>query len=422
MFSIYRLVSWLYPIIPIFAAIGATVLVRRSGSVAALRTYFRTACLGTILGIALVLAYAILLEGHVSIWQAAVTCWWLTATLLIIQAINLVIETILARLFRLRAADGGRGCCPGSAIFAAVVRTVIVFALGGTYLAAVGLSFRPKVTHAGNPRTALRANYETVSFDATDGVSLVAWWVPAQRTERSDSHIMGDWGRNTVILCPGFGADKAMHLMLARDLVPNGYNVLALDFRAQGESGGHFSTFGDLESRDVLGAVRWLRTQHPDGARRILGLGVNTGAAALLRAAADPGVEGQAIDAVALIEPFDDLNLLVDEVASDHLLPGPGWVANHVALPAAGRQLGTRLESLSPRLDTQALWPRPLLIIPGTHDSPFPAHRAQALYDSALQPKYFLLPAKESRWKLFNDDGRVSRALRVFFEGARSII
>ena len=66
---------------------------------------------------------------------------------------------------------------------------------------------------------------------------------------------------------------------------------------------------------------------------------MNTGAAVLLGAAADPGPDGQAIDAVALLEPFDDLPSLVKQFAADHVLPLPGWVAVHLAIPVAVGQL-----------------------------------------------------------------------------------
>jgi len=268
----------------------------------------------------------------------------------------------------------------------------------------------------------LIAPFESVRFPATDGVRLAAWWIPACRTARTDGHPAHEWGQDTVILCPGLGADKASQLPLVRDLVPNGYNVLALDFRAHGESEGHFSTFGDLERRDVLGAVRWVRTHHADEARRILGLGVNTGAAALVGAAADSGPEGQAIDAVAVFEPFDDLPSLVTRISEDHLLPLPGWATVHLALPIAGAQLGTKLGQWSPRHDIQFLWPRPLLVIQGETDPLFPSSSARSFYDAAQEPKYSYWPEKMPRDKLLFSDKRASLMVRIFFGSAREMI
>ena len=56
--------------------------------------------------------------------------------------------------------------------------------------------------------------------------------------------------------------------------------------------------FGDLARRDVLAAVRWVRAQHPDESHKVVGLGLNTGAAArslLGRAVTIAKVRGQTL-------------------------------------------------------------------------------------------------------------------------------
>ena len=63
-----------------------------------------------------------------------------------------------------------------------------------------------------------------------------------ERTRASD---------RTVIVCHGLASNKSNHLLLARELVPHGYNVLIFDFRAHGESDGQLTSLGDLERRDV---------------------------------------------------------------------------------------------------------------------------------------------------------------------------
>ncbi len=422
MISAYRVVSWLYPTIPLIAAIVASIATRRKQSVAPMRTYLRTCVLGTILGVATILAYAMVMGGSISVWQAAVACWWVTASLFVIQSLNLLVEGLLSRALRLGATDDRRQCCPAAGFAAAVFRATIVFLAGAAYLSAVGISYRPRLTHPGNPRTLMNVDFEQVHFSATDGVRLDAWWIPARQTMRTDRLGLRDWGRDTIILCPGFGADKASQLMLTRDLIPNGFNVLALDFRAQGKSDGHFSTFGNLERRDVLGAVHWIRTQHAQACNRVLGLGVDTGAAALIGAAADPGPDGQAIDAVALVDPFDGLDEAIHDVAEDRLLPLPGLWATRVALPVAAAQLGGRLSGFSPHRDVQLLWPRPLLVLQSTDDPFFSPHAGAAFYAAAYQPKYLFAPKNEPRQKLLFRDERVSQALRIFFAGARSMI
>src|SRR5439155_25632311 len=165
------------------------------------------------------------------------------------------------------------------AAIAMLLRTAVVFCIGMPYVLATVMTYRPKVAPSENPQSMLHWQYEPVTFRATDGTRLSGWWIPAAGGESA----------RTVVFCHGLSATKATQLSLTRQLVPGGYNVLAFDFRAHGESGGQLTTFGDLERRDVLGAVRWLRADHPDACRRLVGLGTSTGGAALIAAAAEPG-------------------------------------------------------------------------------------------------------------------------------------
>jgi pimeloyl-ACP methyl ester carboxylesterase len=68
-------------------------------------------------------------------------------------------------------------------------------------------------------------------------------------------------------------------------LVHGGYNALAIDLRGHGESGGAFVSPGLVERRDLLGAVRYLRSRGERGPIALLG--VSYGAAACLFAAAE---------------------------------------------------------------------------------------------------------------------------------------
>jgi alpha-beta hydrolase superfamily lysophospholipase len=119
---------------------------------------------------------------------------------------------------------------------------------------------------------------ETVSFRATDGVPIRAWWLPAPAS-----------ARGTVIIAPG--GDHTRQVMLPRSvfLVRGGYNVLAIDLRGHGESGGKFISPGLVERRDLLGAIRHVRSRGERGPIALLGVCVG-GVASLLTAAESPEV------------------------------------------------------------------------------------------------------------------------------------
>jgi len=119
---------------------------------------------------------------------------------------------------------------------------------------------------------------ETVSFHAIDGVSIRAWWLPATAP-----------ARGTVIVAPS--GEYTRQVMLPRSvfLVHGGYNVLAFDLRGHGESGGRFISPGLVERRDVLGAIRYVRTRGERGPIALFGV-CTGGVASLFAAAESPDV------------------------------------------------------------------------------------------------------------------------------------
>src|SRR5690606_33927310 len=137
----------------------------------------------------------------------------------------------------------------------------------------------------------------------------------------------------TLLICHGLAANKSNHLVLGEYGLPNGYNVFIFDFRAHGQSGGQLTTFGDRERQDVLGAVRWLRSNQAEGSQRIFGIGASMGAAALIAAAADESPEGQAIDAVVVYGTYGDLGLLGKTVANGYFQWPLNWLVQYLAVP-----------------------------------------------------------------------------------------
>ncbi|MDB5298050.1 MAG: peptidase family, catalytic domain protein, partial [Phycisphaerales bacterium] len=328
-------------------------------------------------------------------------------------------------------------------------------------------------TGGDDPQTQLGATFEPVRFESTDGIPLAGWWIPAAASPpprvaaptpaaedptadgpAADTGPDPEWGRRTVILCHGLGAGKGNQLALARDLVPNGYNVLAFDFRAHGDSGGQLASFGDLERQDVLGAVRWVRANRQGQSRRLFGLGVSMGGAALLAAAGDQSDDGRAIDAVAVFSTYDTFTALADAMLDRHFVPPFGWLAKRVGVPLASAHVGADLRAFNPAAAANRIAPRPLMVVHGRGDALIPFDAAVRLYDGASQPKvrlwvgeknddtgeyvirenpkYALDPAKPGAGKTFQPprglpadhnnllyyDAAV-KAVRLFFEAAR---
>jgi len=145
--------------------------------------------------------------------------------------------------------------------------------------------------------------------------------------------------------------------MLCEQLQEAGFNLLSFDFRGHGYSQGHVVSFGDIERYDVLGAVRWLREHEAPDAQRIVGIGVETGSAALLGAAADPGPDGQAIASLVVCGGFNRFDALTASAGSAYFIPPLQWLDEHIGLPMACLQTGVNLSAFAPAVDAQA-WRR----------------------------------------------------------------
>jgi fermentation-respiration switch protein FrsA (DUF1100 family) len=116
------------------------------------------------------------------------------------------------------------------------------------------------------------ADYREVSFDASDGVHLSGWYRPTQNGA-------------TILVVHGGGGDRTGAVAHAKLLVRHGYGVLLHDARGRGKSEGVQNAYGWGWDKDVAGAIAFLKTRDEVDPERLGGLGLSTGADALVQAA-----------------------------------------------------------------------------------------------------------------------------------------
>lgn len=101
----------------------------------------------------------------------------------------------------------------------------------------------------------------------------------------------GEPGRGAVLLLHGYRANRKSQINRIKILRAAGFSILAIDFRAHGESFGKSVTLGKDESRDVIAAAAWLKALLPSERIGIIGTSMG-GAAAIL---AGPNIDAGAM-------------------------------------------------------------------------------------------------------------------------------
>jgi uncharacterized protein len=115
--------------------------------------------------------------------------------------------------------------------------------------------------------------YQTIKLSVGNMIFIDTWYA------RTDSNAKG-----TVILFHGIMGNKGMLISEASEFLSYGYNVMLVDFRAHGNSGGNTTTIGVRESKEVEVAYDYIVKE---GEKNILLYGVSMGAVAVSKAVAD---------------------------------------------------------------------------------------------------------------------------------------
>lgn len=239
-----------------------------------------------------------------------------------------------------------------------------------------------------------------------------------------DSLRIGGWfigaaePRSVVILVPGGGTNRlgtGQTLSVARWLHHAGHSILMYDPRGTGHSDGGRMSYGDLECRDVVGAVEYLEGR--GFAREQIGLiGWSMGGASAMLA-----LNTTPVGALFLDSPLGRLDHAQVRVAVAEIAPMPkvaAWLATgfiRTAAFGAGRLfLGMNLWRDPPRALREH--PVPTFIVHGTGDRRVPVGAGRAAAEAAgasLWAAHFLDGVDHCA--AFENSDWYERTLREFF-------
>jgi fermentation-respiration switch protein FrsA (DUF1100 family) len=144
--------------------------------------------------------------------------------------------------------------------------------------------------------TDLGLAFQDVQFKVRDmhthrPLTVAAWWIP-------HPHARGQ----CALLIHGYADAKVGAIAWAPTLHNLGFNILAIDLRAHGQSQGKYSTAGYLERHDVSQVIDQLLAIHPTETCHLVLFGISLGAAV----AAAVAVMRNDIRAVVMESPYAD--------------------------------------------------------------------------------------------------------------------
>ncbi len=173
-------------------------------------------------------------------------------------------------------------------LFLVLIGVALFLAVAAAALLAWGLTHPPRMGDGkalavlGRLSPAdLGMEFLDVTFDVIDEsrpqgkLKIAGWWIPAKQP--SD---------RCVILLHGYADAKIGAVGWAPVFHALGWNILAIDHRGHGESGGDFITAGHFERHDLSQVIDLLRLQHPEATKSLVLFGVSMGSAIATHVAA----------------------------------------------------------------------------------------------------------------------------------------
>lgn len=246
----------------------------------------------------------------------------------------------------------------------AVIASVIVLGIAVFFLPDIGAAL---LLHPFNKpvRVSPPAGCENIIFKG-DGVELDGWMGKCQGN-----------ARGTIIYLHGVADNRASGAGICERFLKAGFDVIAYDSRAHGDSEGQACTYGFHEKRDLLQILA--KVEHPP----VVLLGSSMGAAVALQAAAS---NDKRIATVIAAETFSDLETIARE-RTPSLLQGASYAKAVENAEIEGKFILSEVSPLKAAGNIRV----PVMIIHGEKDVATPPWHSRKVYDALQGPKTMIL-------------------------------
>lgn len=242
--------------------------------------------------------------------------------------------------------------------------------------------------------------FEPVTFQSHDGLTLVGWYVPAA--------VPTDKG---IVVFHGHGSNKDTAFKKYGPMLHDHYNLFVYDQRYCGQSQGQYTTLGFLEDKDAVLAVEQLRAR---GNTSIGLMGESMGAAVAI----DTGATLKDVKAVWADCAFDSLyDAVQPRVAARHY-PFSAPVSESI-IETVKLKTHCDVVTADPVKWIAQIAPRPVYVVHGQLDDETTPMNGEKLFLAAHEPKTMWrtpLAHHAESWKLYPDEYK-SR-MSAFFDAA----
>ena len=183
------------------------------------------------------------------------------------------------------------------------------------------------------PRGAQPENYglraEALEIHTPDSIVLQALYIAAKQSTVPVAYSTvaaperPEITPKTLIILHGISSCKEFFLPAAEKLAGEGFNVVLLDLRAHGQSGGEYCTFGYYEKHDISALIDLLMLR--DSTQKIGIMGHSLGGAIALQALAfDKRLQFGVIEST-----FNSLESVVEQYGENYFGIRSPWLARH---------------------------------------------------------------------------------------------